>query len=275
MSSKDQTPRLDPQPTPGSAQALYNEFLRQQEAGEEVDFERFCACNPEHARQLRRIRDGEGVGVEARSLDFPPLPDAHTSYTLLQLAQQEDAGAWNALVERYYERVHRIARIRMSRQLQLLAEPSDIVHRAFMIALRKLEDFRPREAGGLIQWLAKIVENQVRDAVRREGAECRRPDRVVPLASDGETVVQGPVLEAPGPTPSSLVAHGEVKAIYDRCIEELPADHREVLLLRDYAGLDWQHIAQELGRPTIAAVQVLHYRARLKLGALLRARLAD
>ena len=64
----------------------------------------------------------------------------------------------------------------------------------------------------------------------------------------------------------SRVASDEEQKLVDTCLEEIGAEHREVLLLRDYAGASWEEVGSELGRPTIGACQQLYQRARRALG---------
>jgi DNA-directed RNA polymerase specialized sigma24 family protein len=53
-------------------------------------------------------------------------------------------------------------------------------------------------------------------------------------------------------------------------LAQLSERHRELILLRDYAGSSWEAIADELGLPSPDAARMLHARALVKLGALLR-----
>ena len=275
MGPDNQQRRIDePGKTP-DVSTLYQQFLAGREAVEEGEFERFCAEHPGQARKLRVVRHGDCPDARSRSLSFLPLTDEQRSYALLREAQAGDREALNELLERYYERVRRITRIRMSSRLQRLTDPEDVVQRSFLVAVRELGTLQVTTSGSLIQWLTRIVENQIRDAVRYHGAQSRDPDLEVPLQAGDSLTHTAPEPAAAVPTPSRLASDEEIKAIYDECVEQLPDDQREVLLLRDYAGLDWPAIAKELGRPNITATQKHYYRSQLRLASLLRQRLSD
>ena len=64
---------------------------------------------------------------------------------------------------------------------------------------------------------------------------------------------------------------GRIYLIKDMLENSRPAD-REVVLLRDYAGMSWRDVTAELGRPTQRATEQLYQRARIKLGELLSRR---
>ena len=56
-----------------------------------------------------------------------------------------------------------------------------------------------------------------------------------------------------------------------RILERLPEEYRELILLRNYAGASWESVAEETGRPSAAAARMMHARALVELGKLVRA----
>jgi DNA-directed RNA polymerase specialized sigma24 family protein len=48
-------------------------------------------------------------------------------------------------------------------------------------------------------------------------------------------------------------------------LHELSPAHREVIVLRDFAGCDWRTVAERMERPSAEACQELHRRARREL----------
>ena len=69
------------------------------------------------------------------------------------------------------------------------------------------------------------------------------------------------------------VSRAELEKIVDECLEALTDHYREVILLRDYAGADWDFIAKELDRSSVGAAQQLHRRARVELAAQVQKRM--
>jgi DNA-directed RNA polymerase specialized sigma24 family protein len=119
----------------------------------------------------------------ARSFDG--LPDARTSLDLLARAQGGDRHALEDLVRRYQDRLHRIVSIQLGASpLRRHYDSLDIVQRTFTAAVPKIGDLRPRSAAGLLQWLAIIATNQIRDAHDHEHAAKRDAARQRDLNTD-------------------------------------------------------------------------------------------
>lgn len=204
------------------------------------------------------------------------IPNLSESLVLLRQAQEGDREALNRLFERYYDRIYRIVRIRMGAKLRTVLDSYDIVQETCAVAVRKLGEFQPRDHASLIQWLARIAEHQIHDARDKIDAVKRDKSREVPLdaanANMGESH-PGLQLSGGGPGPSTIVANSELKEIYDACVEELPHEYRELILLREYAGASWEDITEKVQRPNVHAAQEAYRRAQVRLAGLLRKRL--
>jgi DNA-directed RNA polymerase specialized sigma24 family protein len=72
--------------------------------------------------------------------------------------------------------------------------------------------------------------------------------------------------------PIDATASEEQQKIVETCMQELPEDYRELILLRNYAGASWETVAEETGRPSAAAARMMHARAMIELGRLVKAR---
>lgn len=227
---------------------------------------------------FERDRNADAQRRERGADPAPPgprfAPEPLDSLDFLERAQAGDREALNALLARYQERIYRVARIRLGARLRRFLDSADIVNQANWIAVQNIGKLDPKDRGGIVHWLTKIVENQIHDAHDFYTAQKRDLRRDAPLAlrtREGEEVERP--LEGNEPTPSREVAAAEVQEIYDACVQELEPDHREVLLLRDYEGGEWGWVCQQLGRTDVHATQELHRRARIKLGLKLRQRL--
>src|SRR6185295_15062539 len=97
-------------------------------------------------------------------------PGLTASLGLVARAQAGDADAKERLFARYYPRVFRVVRARMGVGLRALEAPEDIVQNTFLAALSALERFAAREDAALIDWFARLTENQLRDAAKYHGA---------------------------------------------------------------------------------------------------------
>ena len=215
--------------------------------------------------------DGGGRDLSASS-GLGEIGDVTHSMRLVRRFQGGDDAALNELFGRYYERVERMARIRMGPRLRRLTESDDIVQNTFAIAFKKIGQIELRDHSSIIQYLSKLLENQIKGAVDYFGAQKRDSTREVPLetrSEGGEARVE-PVDRAPQPIDHAVAS--ELKDLYDSCVQALAPDHREVILLREYADASWPEITAALGRPTEHAAQELYCRAQIKLANCLRRR---
>lgn len=208
--------------------------------------------------------------------DEPQPPADESDERLVARAVAGDQGALSTLLARHEDRARRIARIRMGRRVRSFLESQDVVQNSLLVATQQLEKFQGQGPGSFVAWLSRIVENQVRDAAKYAGAVKRDPDRVVPLDLAGASSRRS-VLDPPdhGARPSEIAMDAELREAFDACVAALPADMREVVLLRDYANEDWETIAAKLERSSEGAIRQLYRRARIKLGNALAQRTGD
>jgi len=141
--------------------------------------------------------------------------------------------------------------------------------------LRGLQRFEYQGDAQLIEWLAKLAQNEIANLAAFHRAEKRDAGRATGLEalrdSAESTCGWEPSSDSAGPF--SKLARHEIEELVDSCLTELGAEKREVILLRDYVGADWVHIAEVLGRPSAGAAQQLHRRARAELAEVVKRRL--
>jgi RNA polymerase sigma-70 factor (ECF subfamily) len=132
----------------------------------------------------------------------------------------------------------------------------DLAQEAMLRALRYVHAFRGEEAR---PWLLRIVRNTWIDLRARNGVE------KMPL----EVVEDRP---ADGPDPEQSALASDRRRHVAAALAALPADAREVLVLREIEDLSYKQIATVLDLP-IGTVMSRIARAREKLAAELRGRL--
>jgi RNA polymerase sigma-70 factor (ECF subfamily) len=110
-------------------------------------------------------------------------------------------------------------------------EAEDVVQDAFLRALRYFESFRGGDARA---WLLAIVRNTFHSRPRRQtlSFDARQHDRA---ASDV--------------SPELALVRGAEDAAVRSAVEALPADFREVLVLREFEGMSYKEIAEVTGVP--------------------------
>ncbi|TWT88194.1 ECF RNA polymerase sigma factor SigW [Pseudobythopirellula maris] len=160
-----------------------------------------------------------------------------------------DSEAYGNLVRRHQERLFQsLLRITGSAE-----EAEDVAQEAFVQAFVKLETFQ--RTARFYTWLYRIAFNLAVSKSRK-----RRPRvslSVVQEASGLEPIDEGCAPDAP-------LAQGERAELLREAIAEMADDHREVLLLREFEGCDYQQIAEALSVP-VGTVRSRLFRARMHL----------
>jgi RNA polymerase sigma-70 factor (ECF subfamily) len=201
--------------------------------------------------------------------------DVTRSLDLLRRAQDGDDGAVDQLFGRYYERVRRIVRMRLSPVLRRRVDSGDILQETFIAAVGAFDRFEVRDEASFISWLARIAQRQVFAAADHHTAQKRDAGRDVPLVLGNATGRIGIDPAANGLSPLDEMSRTEQTTLVEDCIAELSEPHRELIILRDYAGASWESIAEETGRPSAAAARMMHATALIELGKLVRAHSGD
>ena len=190
-----------------------------------------------------------------------------TTQHLVILAQDGDRAALEKLCKVYGERVHWIVRFRMGREIRSKLDSMDVVQDAFVLALQDLEDFTYNDEGDFLRWLSGIVENRIRDNVKKLHADKRNIRKEVPLRNRVLTTERSSA-GAPGPiattTPSVIVSKAEDLDRLEKAINKLTPEYREVIILKKIEGLSYEEISNRLGKST-DAVGMLVSRAMISL----------
>jgi len=193
---------------------------------------------------------------EATSATPPGAPET----ALVERLRRGDSAAFEALVRAHTGRLLAVAR----RLLTNEEDARDAVQDAFLSAFRSIDRFDGHAALGT--WLHRIVVNAALTKLR---SRRRRPERSIDellpaFLEDGHQA--RPAQD--WPDPSAALQRQETHDAVRRHIEELPEDHRVVLLLRDIEELDTEETARLLSL-TPGAVKTRLHRARQALRTLL------
>ena len=183
---------------------------------------------------------------------------------LVERLRGEDAGAVEALVRTYGDRVYRLA----MRITGNASDAEEVVQDALWTASRRIDTFRGAAAFG--SWLYRITANTAYQKLR--GRRSKRSEvswEDVAPSFDG----QGQHVEAAVDWSGRLTdpaIEGELKSVLCGAIDELPPDYRTSFLLHDVEGLSSPQIAETL-QIKLGTVKSRVQRARL----FLRRHLAD
>ncbi len=203
-------------------------------------------------------------------------PTVTETIDLVGRAQTGDMAAYERLFARYYDRVKRIVRMRVGPSSGHRLDSEDLVQETFVAAIQSFERLEVREPASFLNWLAKLAENQIRDALDYHRAAKRDARRERALRHLRSSIDNGTLLHEPAAEttlPDGKVVKKEQAAAVEECIALLPDNYREVILLRDYLQGSWAFVAEELASPSEDAARMLHGRAKVELMKVLRRRL--
>jgi RNA polymerase sigma-70 factor (ECF subfamily) len=152
-------------------------------------------------------------------------------HVLIQRFLAGEEAAFERLVERYYQRIDRLAQ-------QVVRHPmaaEDIAQEVFLRAYRGLPRFRGEAS--FYSWLYRIAINLCLNYLRRQAQQTSPPQDFEASAPPA------------APDPSVLLETQERHRLIHRAIDALPARYRIAIILRDLEGLSYQEIADVLDVP--------------------------
>jgi RNA polymerase sigma-70 factor (ECF subfamily) len=178
-----------------------------------------------------------------------------------------DAAAFRTLMQRYNQRLFRMARGVLGDS----ADAEDAVQEAYVLAFTHIDQFR--EAASLVTWLSRIVLNEAFRRLRQRKDMTALDDGDDSFGKTGIVQVL-PFPGAQGPsTPEEDAARAEIRRVLERAIDNLPDIFRVVFVLREIEQMSVEETAACLAIQTDTVKTRLH-RARRLLGRSLRQQLS-
>jgi RNA polymerase sigma-70 factor, ECF subfamily len=187
--------------------------------------------------------------------DVPPRhqgPDGESSIELLERVRSGDREAMDRLFVRYLGPLCTWAHGRLPRWARTMSDTQDLVQDGIVRVLNHLPTFQPDRPGAFHWYLRTAVLNRIRDELRKVN---RRP----------HSVELDENLASAVPSPYDLTAMDEDHAMFERALNGLRDDDRELVIARLEWGLEYAEIAQALGKPSPDAARVAVRRAVVKL----------
>lgn len=180
---------------------------------------------------------------------------------LIQGLINNDQRLFNKVVKEYYPSMYSVA--------YAIAGPAiadEVVQEAWVSGIRALPKFEGRSK--LKSWLIRIVANEAKTRLRKES-------RSVSLEAINETWATDPRFDNRGhwnesntewnsDSPEDLLSANELQKCFDKHLEFLPDNQKQVLNLRDVGGMDMSEICNIL-EVSSSNARVLLHRARDKM----------
>jgi len=169
--------------------------------------------------------------------------------------------AFRRLYDRYQAKIRSLI-------LSLVGRPEeadDIVQQVFIRAFRSLSGFGGRSS--FYTWLYRVALNTTTD-FRRKKVRLRKRES---LELDDDNPDR-PALQVPAPAeegPEESLYRKELAGIIGQAMQSLSEEHRQVLVLREMQGLNYQEIADTVGIELGTVMSRLFY-ARRRLAEILQ-----
>jgi RNA polymerase sigma-70 factor (ECF subfamily) len=170
--------------------------------------------------------------------------------TLVAQARAGDRAALGVLLDRYRNYLRLMARSLINRALEAKFDASDLVQETFLKAHREFGQFAGSAEQELVAWLRSILVRTLTDEARRHQARRRDHRRVESLEVllDRSSLHFQEALAASVATPSVHAIRREQAVLLADALATLPADYREVFVLRNVENLSVDEIALKLNR---------------------------
>ncbi|HEV3216911.1 MAG TPA: sigma-70 family RNA polymerase sigma factor [Vicinamibacterales bacterium] len=164
-----------------------------------------------------------------------------TDEELVARSRTGDTESFNQLVRRWERQIFALAYRTLGRE----EDARDVTQETFLRAFRALPGFKGDAK--FSSWLYRIALNLCRDWMRRDR---RAPMVDVPegveiheLAADKQEVA----------SVEDLAARAELSAAVAAAMEQLPAEQRNAIILKEYQGLTFQEVAELMNCPLSTA----------------------
>jgi RNA polymerase sigma-70 factor (ECF subfamily) len=207
------------------------------------------------------------VSVESNRWDRSVEGESDTvAESLLAPARDGDHEARGVLLTRYRDYLLHEARSLIGAVPRAIMEPSDLVQEAYLRAHRDFPRFLGSGEPELVAWLRQILVRSLADQVRHYRAQRRDYRRQESL----ERILEKPggtqprALAARVPRPSEHAMRREQATILAHSLARLPADYRQVIVLRNLEQYSIGEISTRMGR-SANAVRKLWSRAMTAL----------
>ena len=178
----------------------------------------------------------------------------------MERCQRGELAAYEILVHRYRGRVYSLA-FGMVRHEQ---DATDLCQETFVKGWQAIRGFKKNSS--FYTWLYRIAANLCIDHARRNA---RRPSVPFEEAVDAPANVNVEIAPSNQPSPREEMRRRELREQIDAALAELTPEHRAVVQLREYDGMDYAAIAKTVGC-TIGTVMSRLFYARKHLQKLLK-----
>jgi RNA polymerase sigma-70 factor, ECF subfamily len=185
--------------------------------------------------------------------DFKPETDGDRE--IVAKCVRGDRGAFDVLVEKYYKQIYNLA----YRFVGDSEEANDLAQEVFAAAYQNLKKFRGEAK--FSTWLFQIATNRGKNRfkyLKRRGYYANKG----PANGEEDWDSLERAIPDLSTNPETILAGKQIQKIVQDAINDLDADHKEIVILRDIEGFSYEEIARVLDIPEGTAKSRVH-RARM------------
>jgi len=187
--------------------------------------------------------------------------DGPSDLDLVGRCQKGDTVAFDELITRYRQRCFAM----IYHMVRNEEDAWDLAQDGFVKAWKSLSSFRGQSS--FYTWLYRIMTNVSLDWLRRKHVRGDSEfDDSVGLQSIAPNAPTAPKVV---PEPAERLAGAEIRGRIEEAVAKLSPEHRTVITLREFDGLDYQEIADVMNSSIGTVMSRLFY-ARKKLQSMLR-----
>ncbi len=207
----------------------------------------------------------------------PNLEGLMTPEDMLRAAKEGGSAERGALLDQYRNYLRLLARVHVGTKLQGKVDASDVVQDILLDAHQHFDHFNGTSERQLIQWLRTILAAHVANLMRHyfgtKGRDVRLERRLEFDLNRTSSVLEED-LAASVSTPSQGAVRREQQVLLADALEQLPADYRDVLILRHIEELSFADVAARMNR-SLDSVEKLWVRGLAQLRHILDPRSDD
>jgi RNA polymerase sigma-70 factor, ECF subfamily len=177
---------------------------------------------------------------------------------LVKKAQKGNMAAFEELVARHRDKIY----ARAFSMLRNEDEAMDLSQEAWVKAWQRLKQFQGDSS--FVTWTTRIVINLCLDQLRRQKRQ--RLESIEQMNDEtGGVERHMPVIT---PNPTEGLERAELRVRINRAMDQLSVEHKTVLVLHEYQGLEYKEIARVVGCSIGTVMSRLFY-ARRRMASLL------
>ena len=174
------------------------------------------------------------------------LPDGQETQNLLLQVENGDDSALEQLLSRHRTLVRRMVELRMDPKMRGRVDASDIVQEAQMEVAKRITDYLQRRPMPFHLWLRQTAyQNLLRLRRHHVEAQCRGVENEIALR-DHSSILLAQQLMGPANPPDKRLLEQELVQRVHEALAELDDLDREIILMRNFEGMDNKEIAQVL-----------------------------